>query len=84
MKLTFENIDQYIGRKIRIVKICAPFLKIESLGKIDYIKSAKNSIFLEKSKMNVNPEWIELVDDDAIDIDMYINENTIFNPLKNK
>jgi hypothetical protein len=81
MKLTFDNIDQFIGRKVRIVKVCAPFIGSNILGKVDYIESTNNCIFLKNLKTNVNPNWIELVDDDAIDIEMELNENTIFNPF---
>jgi hypothetical protein len=81
MKLTFENIDQFIGKKIRIVKICAPFLSKDVLGKVDYIESTNNGIFLRNLKTNVNPNWINLVSDDELDIEMELNENTIFNPF---
>lgn len=81
MKLTFSNIDQFIGRKIRIIKVCAPFIGLNVLGKVDYIDSTKNGIFLKNLKINVNPNWIELVNDEDIDIKMEINENTIFDPF---
>ena len=81
MKLTFSNIDQFIGRKVRIVKVCAPFIGLNVLGKIDYIDSTDNGIFLKNLKINVNPNWIELVSDEATDIKMEINEKTIFNPF---
>jgi hypothetical protein len=81
MNITFENAKKYIGKKVRIVKICAPFFKENCLGKIDYIERVDECIFLKNAKMNVNPSWIELVNDDATDIEMEINENTIFNPF---
>lgn len=81
MKLTFENIDQFIGRKIRIVKVCAPFIGKDALGKVDYIESTNNGIFLKNRKTNVNPNWVDLVNDNDEDIDMELNENTIFNPF---
>lgn len=82
MKLTFENINQFVGRKIRIVKVCAPFLGKESLGKVDYIESTNGTIYLRNLRTNVNPEWIELVGDDSLDIEIEISENNIFNPFK--
>ena len=82
MKLTFENIHNYIGRKVRIVKICAPFFKRVMLGKVDDIDSVGDTIFLRDLKMNVNPDWIELVDEQAVDIEMELNEQTIYNPFK--
>lgn len=81
MKLTFSNIDQFIGWKVRIIKVCAPFIGLNVLGKVDYIDSTKNGIFLKNLKINVNPNWIELVNDEDIDIKMEINENTIFDPF---
>jgi hypothetical protein len=50
MKLTFNNIDQFIGRKVRIVKVCAPFIGSNLLGKVDYIESTINGVFLKGLK----------------------------------
>lgn len=79
MKLTIENAKEFIGKKVRIVKICAPFHHtVEMLGKIDYIKEIYGigPVFLKNREINMNPDWLELVDDGAIDIDMEYNENT--------
>jgi len=81
MKLTFENINQFIGRKIRIVKVCAPFIGKDALGKVDYIESTNNGIFLKNLKTEYPTILFKSYKDDDEDIEMELNENTIFNPF---
>lgn len=75
--------NELINKKIRIIKICSPFFKKESLGKIDYIERISDDgiPFLRIAKMNVNFSWIEFVDDLAEDIHMEINESSIISPV---
>ena len=80
MEITFDNAKNYIGKKVRIIKTCAPFFKDNCLGKIDYIESVAECIFLKKLQMNVNPSWIESVDDDSEDITVEINKDSTYKP----
>lgn len=68
-----------VGQKVRIVKCCAPFFGKILLGKVDTIKRIYDigDLHLEKLHLNVKPCWVELVDDDAVDIEMELNESTI-------
>jgi hypothetical protein len=72
-----------IGQKVRIIKCCAPFFGRELLGKVEIIKEIINhhNIHLERG-LNVHPNWIELVDNDAVDVYMELNENTIQQKLE--
>lgn len=56
------------GDKIRIVKVCAPFVYPESLGKVSRITIGDNgSIYLNDLNRSISRHWIELVDEDAVD-----------------
>ena len=67
-----------IGQKVRIVKICAPFLDITYLGKVDIICSLNPVIFLENLKINVNPNWIEVVSNDSINSEIEVDISNIY------
>lgn len=56
------------GDKVRIVKVCAPFVYTESLGKVSKITIDDNgSIYLNDLNRSISRHWIELVDEDAVD-----------------
>ena len=56
------------GDKVRIVKVCWPFVKMDLLGKVSEITIRDDgSIYLVGLKKIVNKDWIELVYDDAVD-----------------
>jgi hypothetical protein len=56
------------GDKVRIVKVCAPFIGIDLLGKVSKITIRNESIYLDDLKINCSKYWIEKVEDDATDI----------------
>jgi hypothetical protein len=67
------------GDKVRIVKICAPFIGDESLGKVSKISIMDNgSIFLDDLDRYISPHWIELVDDNVLD---KIVERSVYKPI---
>lgn len=55
------------GDKVRVTKVCAPFIGDESLGKVSKITVNESGIFLDDLDRYVSPYWIELVDDNEID-----------------
>ena len=56
------------GDKVRIVKVCAPFIGDESLGKVSRITIGENgTIFLDDMDRYISPHWIKLVNDDDVD-----------------
>ena len=57
------------GDKVRIVKICAPFIGMESLGKVSHITvNEKGIIYLDDIGQNASKYWLELVSDDEVDM----------------
>lgn len=66
------------GDKVRIIKLCAPFIGEELFGKISKITIYENgSIYLDDIKIFISPYWIELVNEDS-DI---IVENRVYAPI---
>lgn len=74
--------DLKVGDKVRIIKCRYPMPGISLLGKTSFIESIivnMNLVRLSRWEINVKAYFIEKVDDDSIDIDMPLNEDTIFN-----
>lgn len=75
--------DLKVGDKVRIVKCRYPTPGISFLGKtsfVEYIIEDINSARLSRWDVNINLIFLEKVDDDSTDIDMPLNEDTIFKP----
>jgi len=75
--------DLKVGDKVRIIKCCYPIPTIYLLGKTSFIESIienMNLVRLSRWDVNINVIFLEKVDDDATDIDMPVNEDTIFKP----
>src|ERR1035437_428358 len=78
--------DIKIGDKIRVVMISYPTPNEFFLGKVSTITINNlleeiNCVKLDNWGLNVNIGFIEKVSDDAIDIEMELNESNIFNPF---
>jgi hypothetical protein len=72
-----------IGDYVRVVMCCYPTPSIGLLGKISKVEDifeSVGSVKLSRWGINVGIYFIEKVEDNN-DIEMELNENTIFNPF---
>jgi hypothetical protein len=77
--------DIKIGDYVRIVKCAYPTPSHKLLGKVSKIEEifeSIGSVKLSRWGVNVNSFFIEKVEDNLNDIEIELNENSIFNPGK--
>ena len=77
------TMDKKIGDYVRVVMCCYPTPSIGLLGKISKVEDifeSIGSVKLSRWGINVGIYFIEKVEDNN-DIEMELNENTIFNPF---
>jgi len=77
--------DFKVGDKVRIIMCCYPNPTQYFLGKvahIDLIYENSSYVLLKEYRYCVNTFFLEKVDESATDIEMELNENTIFNIKK--
>lgn len=75
-----------IGDYVRVVMCCYPTPSIGLLGKISKVEDifeSIGSIRLLRWGVHVNIRFLEKITDNLNDIEMELNENTIFNPFSN-
>ena len=84
--MKYENgEDIKVGDKIRIIMCSYPLPTIGLLGKVSIIERLIENVdcvYLERWKVNIMTFFIEKVDQDAVDIEMELNESTQFDPYK--
>jgi hypothetical protein len=68
--------------KIRIIKVCAPFINFDLLGKVSNYTETNNHIYLTRFNINISKHLIEYVNDSEIDINLPHTETYIYNPFK--
>ena len=77
--------DIKVGDKVRIIMCCYPLPSLRFLGKVSTIERLIESVgcvYLKRWNKNINIFFIEKVDQDAIDIEMELNESTQFDVFK--
>ena len=66
--------------KIRIIKVCAPFINFDMLGKVSDFNIIDDKIYLNRFNLFISPHLIKYVNDNSKDIKYDYLEKYVYVP----